>query len=180
MGLRDVPSGLVLTTRRLQLRPAGPDDEAALLRLLREPSVRRYLLDGEIVEIPWVRNEIAASTLRFANSSLGLWTVRLRSAEDETLGFAGFREFWEPPVLELTYGLDPRIVGHGYATEAAHAVCRFAFRTRRLTRVRAAVDLPNRRSRRVLERLGARVEKVTADGPDGTAFYVLELIEAAR
>lgn len=150
------------------------DDTPPLLRLFREPSVRRYLLDGEIVPMTWIRDEIAASTRRFADSSLGLWTVRLRTGEDEIAGFAGFREFWKPPVLELTYGLDPGVVGHGYATEAAHAVCRFAFRTGRLTEVRAAVDLPNRRSLRVLQRLGARLEKTTMDGPEGTAFYVLE------
>lgn len=167
------PTDLDLATDRLVLRPFRPSDHARLVRLFREPSVRRYLLDDEVVSEDWVRDEIAASELRFTGASLGLWTLRLREADDEIVGFAGFREFWDPPVLELTYGLDPRVVGRGLATEAARAVCDYGFRSGRLAEVRAAVDLPNEASIRVLERLGLRMERTTDDGPAGTGFFVL-------
>lgn len=172
-----MPTDHDLTTDRLALRPFRPRDHARLVHLFREPSVRRYLLDDEIVSDEWVRDEIAASERRFAGSSLGLWTLRLRGAEatgtDEIVGFAGFREFWDPPVLELTYGLDPRVVGRGFATEAARAVCDYGLGSGRLAEVRAAVDLPNEASIRVLERLGLRMVRTTNDGPAGTAFFVL-------
>ena len=162
-----------LTTARLVLRPLGADDRSSLLRLFREPSVRRYLLDEKIVSARWVRREIASSVRRFRDGSVGLWTLRRIADEDEIIGFAGFREFWDPPVLELTYGLGPRYVGRGLATEAARAVCRFAFDAG-LVVLHAAADLPNRRSIRVLDRLGARLERVSDDGPEGTAFYVID------
>lgn len=175
---RDVGEAPELATPRLRLLPFEREDHRPLLSLFREPSVRRYLLDDELVSAAWVQDEIAASARRFADGSIGLWTLRLRRTGpvvdgDEIVGFAGFREFWEPPVLELTYGLDPRFVGRGLATEAARAVCAFAFRTGRLSLVRAAADLPNRRSLHVLERLGARQEAVTSDGPGGTGFFVI-------
>jgi RimJ/RimL family protein N-acetyltransferase len=172
-----MPTDHDLTTDRLALRPFRPRDHARLVRLFREPSVRRYLLDDEIVSEDWVRDEILASERRFGGSSLGLWALRLRDAEstgtDDIAGFAGFREFWDPPVLELTYGLDPRVVGRGLATEAARAACDYGLRSGRLKDVRAAVDLPNQASIRMLERLGLRLERTTDDGPAGTGFFVL-------
>lgn len=164
---------LDLATTQLVLRPFPAANRDRLVKLFREPSVRQYLLDDQIVSEAWVRGEIEASARRFAGSSVGLWTLRLRPADDDIIGFAGFREFWEPPVLELTYGLDPRAVGRGLATEAARAVCDFALRTGRVREVRAATDLPNVRSIRVLERLGLRLERTTEDGPAGTGFFVL-------
>lgn len=172
-----MPTDHDLSTDRLALRPFRPRDHAQLVRLFREPSVRRYLLDDEIVSDDWVRDEILASERRFDGSSLGLWTLRLRDlgarGTDEIVGFAGFREFWDPPVLELTYGLDPRVVGRGLATEAARAVCDYGLGSGCLTEVRAAVDLPNAASIRVLERLGLRMVRTTNDGPAGTGFFVL-------
>ncbi len=44
--------------------------------------------------------------------------------------------------------------GHGYATEAAHALLRWAFDTLDLNRVQAETDTRNVASARVLEKLG--------------------------
>jgi RimJ/RimL family protein N-acetyltransferase len=54
----------------------------------------------------------------------------------------------------LGYDLDPTQWGHGYATEAAHALLRFGFETLGLHRVWTYHVADNRRSERVMERLG--------------------------
>ena len=151
-----------LATPRLALAPFAAADAEALLALFRDPDVRRYLLDDELVEPAWVEGEIAASAERFAGGGLGLWLAR---RDADAIGFVGFRPFFAPPVEQLLYGLLPACTGQGFAVEMADAVVAVAFAAWRET-VRASVDAPNAASVRVLERLGF-VEVGRAPGPHG-------------
>lgn len=63
----------------------------------------------------------------------------------------------------LGYWLDEAVQGQGYMTEAAHAVCAFAFSRLRLMRLNAATLPHNLKSRAMLERLGFREEGFAAD-----------------
>ncbi len=157
------------STARLDLAPIGMTDAASLLQVFRDADVRRFLLDGKLVSADWVTTEIRASERRFGSGGGGLWAVR-RRGDPSVIGFAGFREFFEPPEAQLLYGLLPAYWGQGLATEAATAACRFAFETLGWTEVRAAIDVPNTASGAVLARLGFRLARTT---DDGTAFYVL-------
>ena len=145
-----------LTTRRMVLSPFADADVDSLLVFFRDPHVREYLLDGSLVDRAWVEGEVRTSRERFEAGSLGLYTVRLRETPDVLAGFVGFRHFYEPPVLQLTYGLGPGHVGRGLATEMARAVIDLAFGDLGFRDVRASTDEPNRASVRVLERLGMR------------------------
>ncbi|MYD69623.1 MAG: GNAT family N-acetyltransferase [Acidobacteria bacterium] len=162
-------SGLSCRTARLDLAPFRASDSAALLRVFTDSDVRRYLLDGDTVSTDWVAEEIRASTRRFEAGAGGLWVVRRRD-QAPIIGFAGFREFFDPPEPQLLYGLLPQYWGEGLATEAATAACEFAFHTLGWSEIRAAIDVPNTASRSVLVRLGFVPDRTT---DDGTAFYVL-------
>lgn len=63
-------------------------------------------------------------------------------------------------VGELGYWVVPRFRGHGYATEAARAMCEVGFRTLRLHRIEARAFARNHASIRVLEKAGLRREAV--------------------
>lgn len=162
-----------LQSRRTDLQPFSSDDAEALLSLFRDALVRRYLLDDALVSEEWVRDEIATSKARFEASGAGLWCVR-RTGDEHVIGFAGFREFFEPPRLQLLYGLHPDTWGEGLATEVAETICRHAFLTLDFERIEAATDVPNHRSVRVLERLGMHLERRSDEGDAGTLFYVLD------
>ena len=162
-----------LKSDRLTLDPFVEADRHELLELFRDPAVRRYLLDDLRVSTDWISGEIASSHARFADSGAGLWSARLVH-HPEIIGFAGFREFFDPPQLQLLYGLLPRYWGRGLATEAARAVCDHAFRDLAFAQVVAAIDIPNEASRRVLERLSMQLNRTALDGEGGSAFYVLD------
>ena len=160
------------TTARTYLRPFEPADAAELLALFRDPVVRRFLLDDVLVSAEWVDEEIADSARRFTDARGGLWTVRLQ-AGGPVVGFAGFRDFFDPPRLQLLYGLHPDVQGRGLATEVAAEVCRFGFEALGFDEVRAAIDSPHDASRAVLERLGFTETHRTEDGEYGTTFFRL-------
>ncbi len=165
-------SGPVLRTERLVLRPFADADAEELLALFRDADVRRWLLDDTIVTADWMRDEIRDSTARFESSGLGLWSI-VPGEGAPVVGFAGFRPFFDPPEMQILYGLLPGWWGMGLATEAARALCDHAFRDLGVTEVRAATDRPNVASIRVLERLGMTLEKTTDHGPGGTVFFTL-------
>ena len=179
-------TGPVLTTSRLELRPFAPEDGEALHALFTNAGVRRWLLDGELVAREWVDGEIERSAARFAGGGCGLWSIRepgpieepdagvsggVPRAPAELVGFVGFRHFWDPPELELVYGLHPSVWGRGLAVEAGRAAMSYAFDELGFGEVLAATDAPNTASIAVLERLGFEEWKRTDDGPAGTVHF---------
>ena len=164
---------LHLTTARLELRPFADGDATGLLQLFQDPAVRRYLLDDSIVTPDWVAEEIQSSQARFGGGALGLWAVRA-SDGSEIIGFVGFQPFFDPPELQLLYGLLPDDWGRGLATECAGAACDYAFRMLGVEVVRAATDLPNTASAAVLHRLGMILDRTTDEGEAGTGFFSVD------
>lgn len=152
-------AGNPIRTARCLLTPWALEDAEELGALLRLPSVRKHLLDDQLVTAHWVEQQIDASTARFAGGGFGLWTMRLGTGDGPVaaarpvVGFAGFLPVYEPPVLELLYGLHPDHVGLGLATEAARAVIE-VYLSESPEVVRASIDEPNQASARVLARLG--------------------------
>ncbi len=130
----------------------------------------RWLLDGEVVPREWIDEEIAQSEARFAAGGGGLWALRERPAE-AVIGFVGFRPFFEPPEMQLLYGLLPAAWGRGLATEAAWAATAYAFGTLGFHEVSAATDTPNTASIAVLERLGFEEWRRSEEGVAGTVFF---------
>jgi len=144
---------MTIRTDRLVLRPFAPADEDTLFAMFRDDGVRRFLLDGHLVERDWVRGEIEGSMRRFAEGGLGIFLAR-EPTGDEPIGFAGFRPFREPPVLELLYGLYPAFWGRGLASEMSRAMIALAFDRHGRDVIDTAVDAPNVASVRVLRRHG--------------------------
>ena len=160
-----------LTSTRLEFFPFVEDDRDELLAVFQDEQVRRYLLDDMVVSGDWIDEEVGASRERFDRTGAGLWSIRLLD-ETPIVGFVGFRPFFDPPQLQLLYGLLPAHCGRGLATEAAERLCRHAFEELGFSEVLAATDLPNTASIGVLERLGMSRTHSTDDGA-GTAFFRL-------
>ncbi len=142
-----------LHTSRMRLDPLTEADRDALHRLMAFEPVRRYLFDGESVPLEVVDGWIADSDARFAASSAGLWAARFKD-DDALIGLTGFAEFYDPPVLELIFALNPSGWGKGLATEMANAVIQHGFMRLGMTSIRASTDAPNTASLRTLEQLG--------------------------
>jgi RimJ/RimL family protein N-acetyltransferase len=67
----------------------------------------------------------------------------------------------------LGYALSPAYWGHGYATEAARAMVRYAFQEMKLPRLLAETSEENTRSQNVMRRLGMRLVSAPRPGwPD--------------
>jgi RimJ/RimL family protein N-acetyltransferase len=149
-----------IQTPRLLLRPIALSDVDALVAYRSIPEVCRY-----VPFEPMTRADVEARIAgRWANHSL--------DDEGQTLTLAVVRrdtgELIGDVILmwhsrehlggEIGYVFSPAAAGHGYATEAAHALLHLAFDELGLRRVIARLDARNTGSARVAARVGMRQE----------------------
>jgi RimJ/RimL family protein N-acetyltransferase len=167
-----------LETERLVLRLPRLEDSDGILEMVADDEVMRWIGDRsgdrdaavEHVE-RWLR--------RWESNGVGPFVVEL---DDVVIGRVGLivwdRRSWETSTYalsgehaetELGWALARRHWGHGYATEAARAARDWAYSERDLDRLISLIAPDNRRSARVAEKLGAKLEaRVDTDhGPAG-------------
>ncbi|WP_330261002.1 GNAT family N-acetyltransferase [Streptomyces sp. NBC_00539] len=143
-----------LHTARLRLRPFTDADAAPLYALHSSANVLRYW-DSP----PWTepaRAQRFITTCRtIEEEGTGARVAVDRVRDGAFIGWCGLTS-WNPDFrsASLGYVFDAAAWGHGYATETAHAVLRWAFDTLDLNRVQAETDTRNLASARVLEKLG--------------------------
>ena len=143
-----------LQSDRLRLRPFTDADGDALFALHSNARVLRYW-DSP----PWTdrtrADRFLATCRQMADEGTGARLALDRTSDDAFIGWIGLSR-WNPDFRSaaLGYCLDESAWGHGYATEAAQAVLRWAFDTLDLNRVQAEADTRNVASARVLEKVG--------------------------
>lgn len=154
------PPDLMIRTPRLRLRPLAPNDLDLLVALDADPEVRRYVDQPQAPTVEVYRQRLPRMLTRYgAHREPAYWVgedvfsktfygwFHLRPVDDDLstwdLGFRLRRQVW----------------GRGFATEGAAALVERAFRQLRAVRVVAHVLEGHAASRRVLEKVGLRVEK---------------------
>ena len=149
---------LVALTPRLELRLARSSDLAAFCDLFGDPVVMRYS-DGA-QPAAWVEDWLRWCQQQYTERGYGPYSVVERE-QGQVIGYCGlffFPDIHGRPEVELGYRLRQRWWGHGYATEAARAICQHAFGRLGLPRLIALIDPGNRASVGVARKLGMRHE----------------------
>lgn len=140
-----------LQTARLLLRPWRDEDDAAFAELAADPVVMEYLLPRS----GWPARKRA----HWDRYGFGQWVVEI-PGEASFIGVVGLEtvsyEAHFTPAVEVAWRLARAYWGKGYATEAARAALDYGFARLGLEEIVALTVPANRRSRRVMERLGMR------------------------
>ena len=144
-----------LKTERLLLRPFKLSDIDAVLEYARDPEWAEFLLGS--APQPYTRRnaeEFIAGRVMAPNGQFS-WAVVLG---DVVVGDITLRVDSKHDRGEIGYSLAKAHWGRGLTTEAARAVVDWAFAERGLHRISSNADVRNRRSWRVMEKLGMRRE----------------------
>ena len=126
---RVIVAGDRIETPRLLLRPWSPDDAGAALAVYGDEQVTHWLSPamGRVGSLEEMAALIGRWTAEELEPPQRRWVVELR--EDGTfVGSATLRAL--PPGdedLEVGWQLAPAYWGHGYGSEAGHAVAHYAF-----------------------------------------------------
>lgn len=144
------PEVPMLTTERLRLKAFDSASVKLLLEVHAHPEVALY----------FPRPPVSPTTLREIWSSwhfhgFGPWAIRCRQS-GRFMGAITLAQPGHHPDPEISWVLDPDYWGRGYATEAAQKVLRHAFVHFRLPALVSTCSVTNRRSQRVIQKLGMR------------------------
>jgi ribosomal-protein-alanine N-acetyltransferase len=143
-----------LATERLRLRAPLPGDALALLDLIGDPEVTKYINVATITTLAEAQAVLARLDQRYAARDMIRWAIELVEP-NEMIGTVGLLRFdFEHRHAELGYDIARRWWGRGFAAEAAGAVIRYGFSILGLHRIEAGVLAENNASVRVLEKLG--------------------------
>ncbi len=147
-----------LATHRLVLRPFGPGDVDDVFEYARDPEWAEYLLDS--VPQPYTRQDAEkfVADRMLAPKTQPSWAIVL-----DGVGIGGIILSIDSKheTGQIDYALARPHWGQGLMTEAAGAVVDWGFSQRGLSRISSHADLRNRRSWRVLEKLGMTREGVS-------------------
>lgn len=152
---------IFLETERLILRRLTMDDVDNLFELDNDPEVMRFLTGGAATPRQMIQNEILPGFLRSYErfATFGVWAAQERTSQ-AFLGWFSFRPEGEDLTnVSLGYRLRRSAWGRGYATEGARALIRKGFTEAGVQRVFATTYQDNLASRRVMEKIGMRLER---------------------
>lgn len=141
----------VIRTKRLTLRPLGPDDAQAYADMRYHPEVARWLLPAAGDPLDAARASIARFAAGWRERGYGPWGV---FHHGRLVGQAGLNFVPEFGETEVLWSLHPDAWGKGFATEAGRAALAFGFDTLGLARIFAVTKPDNRASQAVMKRLG--------------------------
>lgn len=145
-------NGPLLVTRRLILRPPGPEDFPAYAAMCAEEETNRFIGGVQDPSPAW----------RQLCSLAGAWHIcgfsMFSVIERSTGTWVGRVGPWQPegwPGKEIAYGVRAQFAGTGYAFEAAVAACDFAVEFLGWDELMHCIDPANTRSQALAKRLGA-------------------------
>ncbi len=154
-----------IKTERLILRPWKKTDWEAFAKLNADPRVMEYF------PATLTREESDQVAKRMSDKideqGWGFWAVSIRDGAD-FIGIVGICQvptiFSFAPAVEIGWRLAHEFWGQGYALEGAQASLQFGFDSLNLSEIVSFTTTENRRSRKVMEKLG--MHRLPADDFD--------------
>jgi [ribosomal protein S5]-alanine N-acetyltransferase len=147
----------IAETQRLLLCPYEASDVALLHPVVSDPITMSHYPEPFSMEMPeaWIKRSLDL----YASDGFGRYAVLLK----ENVEYIGDVGFFRSVVngneeIDLGYILDKQFWGKGYATEAAQACVDLARKNRWFKRIVVQMAHSNVASRKVAERLGAKLE----------------------
>lgn len=144
-----------LETSRLRFRMFTPADLDPLCEITSDPEVMRYIGYGHPLSRDETRSNLESIVAGFRRRGYGRWALE-KKEDGRLVGYCGLSLGNEEVGVELAYMLARSEWGKGLAGEAGRACLRYGFERMGFETIAGLTMHDNRRSRRVLERVGMK------------------------
>jgi ribosomal-protein-alanine N-acetyltransferase len=158
-----------LETERLVLRAISPEDRFVIFENYSDPDVANWFFDQPLSHIEQADHVIDVFLEKAAQSKGLAWTILLKTS-GEFIGTCSFENFKTPIQGEIGFDLVKKHWGHGYMVEALTEIITYGFTELGLFKMEAHTYSHNTRAKRVLDKLGFKVNGVEG----GTLIYLLD------
>jgi len=167
---------MMLETERLILRKFNIADLEAFASLMADPEVMRFSLNGPLKDREQAREYLQKRILdHYVQYGYGLFAA-VHKKDNCLIGFVGLisQVIDGEHKTELAYRLHPRYWGQGLATEAAFAICHYAFDDLGIDELISIIDPQNKRSIEMARRVGMHHWKNTTYNGFSVGIYLLK------
>ncbi|WP_343229055.1 GNAT family N-acetyltransferase [Rhizobium setariae] len=144
---------MFLDTERLILTHWQPGDAVLVKALHSQLESVRYLADGQPWTLERAEERMASWIAEFKRDGIGMLKLVAKD-EGRFIGRAGIHYHRAADVYGLSFSILPEEAGKGYATEIGRALMAWFATSRPTGTLRAASDVNNLASLRVLEKMG--------------------------
>lgn len=161
MQIEDIYADLpTLVTPRLVLRKVTLADLTDQFEWTSDELVTQFLTWGPQRSLEETEQSIRYILGLYENKQVSPWGIVLKETGRQ-IGSCGYN-WWLPKHgrAEISYMLDRKYWGKGLVTEAVSEILRFGMEKMELNRIEALVHPENKPSRRVLEKVGMKLEGV--------------------
>ena len=164
----------IIETPRLLLRHFVEADLEALAALMANPDFMRF--SSGVFTREETQSFLFDRVIAPARAGLPSQFALILREESRLIGYCGFfrQVVDQMNEIEIGYRLHPDFWNRGLASEAAQAVRDYAFAVLKLKRVISLIHPDNHGSRRVTEKNGMKLEKVTTFRGSLAQVYALE------
>lgn len=149
----------IIETPRLILRVFTLDDTGFIIALLNTPGWIEFIGDRNVHTPEAAKNYLLNGPVKsYGENGFGLWMVASRT-DNQPVGMCGIlkRDHLNNP--DIGFAFLPEMGNKGYAFEAASATLQYATGTLQLHTIEAITLPANRRSVRLLEKLGLKYKE---------------------
>ena len=159
------------------MREATLHDAEFMLRLLNEPSWRKFIARHDVATIAAAKNYLLERIIPVYETGLGFWVIELK-AEKKPAGICGLVKRPYLTEVDLGFALLERYWGNGFAYEASQAVIRYAQEDLCLEKLQGITVPHNRTSIQLLEKLNfVFKEEITDEEEEELLLYEKKLSE---
>lgn len=167
---------IILSTERTTIDSITVNDASFFVDLVNTPDWLRFIGDRNVMSTDDATEYLKQGFLKsYAENGFGYYLVK-HAASAVPMGICGFLK--KPALQNPDFGFAflPDFFGQGFATEACQAVLDFGIKTYRFTVLDAVTAVDNKRSIRLLEKLGFEVVGTTDDevSTNGQLLYRLQ------
>lgn len=167
----------IIETERLLIRHLEPDDAAFILELMNSPTWIKYIGDRNIYTEQDARNYLMSGPIKsYKDYGVGMYGVTLKESKS-LIGVCGLvkRDYLDD--FDLGFALLPGFEGKGFAFEASQGVLSSLTSSPSSTikRIVAFTTEYNKRSRKLLDKLGFTFERVFFLGDEECMLYGREV-----
>jgi RimJ/RimL family protein N-acetyltransferase len=155
-------------TERLILREISHNDTAAIFRNFSDPDVANWFFEKPHSTMEQTIKVIDNFIFKFKQGEGLTWAITLKE-DGQVIGTCGYEKIEIGKRGEIGFDLAKEYWGKGYMRESLTAIINFGFSVFNLSYVEAHTNSNNVRAKRLLEKLGFQLDKVSR----GNHHYIL-------
>jgi len=151
---------IIVETKRLIISTFNIKDALFFLELTNAPNCIKYIGDKNLKSVEDAEKYLVNKTIKsYDDFGFGFYKLELKEENNKPIGTCGLAKRKELEFVDIGFAFLPQYEGMGYGYEASMEIMKLAKETNKLNKITAITVSYNKKSIKLLEKLGLTFEK---------------------